>query len=145
MSKKTKWQMNLIITRILWLAVSIVMAIILKRKLVVKSILNSTLDYNIVYTIAWIMLGYYVFAIALVIWNLIAGWEELTIYYRLEGLVQLLLSIPCFYIMFVPRNKVLNYIDTHYKVRSANKKVNWISKKNRKKLKKLARKRRKNK
>lgn len=137
--------MSLIITRILWLAVSVVMAVVLRRKLVIKSILNNTLDYNIVYTIAWIMLGYYIFAVGLVIWNLVVSWEELTIYYKLEGIVQLLLSIPCFYIIFVPHNKVLDYIDTHYKVRSANKKANWISKKKRKKLKKLAKKQRKNK
>ena len=89
----------------------------------IKSVLNNTLDYYIIYILAYIIFDYTVFSDLLLIWNSVVGWKYSSINYKLEAVGQLVMTLPCFYIIVIPNNKVVRFIDTHYKIKLSKKNI----------------------
>lgn len=103
--------------KLVWLVVSLVVVIIVKRPRVLKRLaivgdeVIGKINYCIFLTIAWLVLVTYFFLYLFTVVAFFLSWHSLTLNNVLEVILQTVLIIPTLYTLFVPHNEVVKRVD----------------------------------
>lgn len=103
--------------RLVWLVVSLVVVIvvkrprILKRLAIVSDVAIGKIHYFIFLAIAWLILVTYFILYLFTVVSFFLSWHSLTLNNVLEVILQTVLIIPTLYTLFVPHNEVIMRVD----------------------------------
>ena len=103
--------------RLLWLVVSLVVVIVVKRPRLLKGLalvsdeVIGKINYFIFLTIAWLVLVTYFILYLFTIVTFFLSWHSLTLNNVLEVILQTVLILPTLYTLFVPHNEVIKKVD----------------------------------
>lgn len=113
--------------RLVWLVVSLVVVIVVKRPRLLKRLaivsdeVIGKINYCIFLTIAWLVLVTYFILYLFTVVTFFLSWHSLTLNNVLEMILQTVLIIPTLYTLFVPHNEVIKKVDDFL---SAKKRLN---------------------
>lgn len=103
--------------RLVWLVVSLVVVIVVKRPRLLKRLaivsdeVIGKINYCIFLTIAWLVLVTYFILYLFTVVTFFLSWHSLTLNNVLEMILQTVLIIPTLYTLFVPHNEVIKKVD----------------------------------
>lgn len=103
--------------RMVWLVVSLVVVIvvkrprILKRLAIVSDVAIGKIHYFIFLAIAWLVLVTYFILYLFTVITFFLSWHLLTLNNVMEIILQTVLIIPTLYTLFVPHNEVIKKVD----------------------------------
>lgn len=103
--------------RLVWLVVSLVVVIVVKRPRLLKGLalvsdeVIGKINYFIFLTIAWLVLVTYFILYLFTVVTFFLSWHSLTLNNVLEVILQTVLIIPTLYTLFVSPNEVIKKVD----------------------------------
>lgn len=103
--------------RLVWLVVSIVVVIVVKRPRLLKGLaivsdeVIGKINYFIFLMIAWLVLVTYFFLYLFMVVTFFLSWRSLSLNNVMEMILQTVLIIPTLYTLFVPHNEVVKRVD----------------------------------
>ena len=103
--------------RLVWLVVSLVVVIVVKRPIILKWLaivsdeVIGVINYYIFLTIAWLVLVTYFILYLFTVVTFFLSWHSLTLNNVMEMILQTVFIIPTLYILFVPHNEVIKKVD----------------------------------
>ena len=103
--------------RFVWLVVSLVVVIVVKRPIILKWLaivsdeVIGVINYYIFLTIAWLVLVTYFILYLFTVVTFFLSWHSLTLNDELEMIIQTVLIIPTLYTLLVPHNEVIKKVD----------------------------------
>ena len=103
--------------RLVWLVVSLVVVIVVKRPRLLKGLalvsdeVIGKINYFIFLTIAWLVLVTYFILYLFTVVTFFLSWHSLTLNNVLEVILQTVLIIPTLYTLFVSHNEVIKKVD----------------------------------
>ena len=100
--------------RLVWLVVSLVVVIVVKRPRLLKGlalVVIGKINYFIFLTIAWLVLVTYFILYLFTVVTFFLSWHSLTLNNVLEVILQTVLIIPTLYTLFVSHNEVIKKVD----------------------------------
>lgn len=103
--------------RLVWLVVSLVVVIVVKRPIILKWLaivsdeVIGVINYYIFLTIAWLVLVTYFILYLFTVVTFFLSWHSLTLNNVMEMILQTVFIIPTLYTLFVPHNEVIKKVD----------------------------------
>ena len=103
--------------RLVWLVVSIVVVIVVKRPRLLKGLaivsdeVIGKINYFIFLMIAWLVLDTYFILYLFMVVTFFLSWRSLSLNNVMEIILQTVLIIPTLYTLFVPHNEVVKRVD----------------------------------
>lgn len=103
--------------RLVWLVVSIVVVIVVKRPRLLKGLglvsdeVIGKINYFIFLMIAWLVLVTYFILYLFMVVTFFLSWRSLSLNNVMEIILQTVLIIPTLYTLFVPHNEVVKRVD----------------------------------
>ena len=103
--------------RLVWLVVSLVVVIVVKRSRLLKGLaivsdeVIGKINYFIFLAIAWLILVTYFILYLFMVVTFFLSWHSLLLNNVMEIILQTVLIIPTLYTLFVPHNEVVKRVD----------------------------------
>ena len=103
--------------RLVWLVVSLVVVIVVKRPIILKWLaivsdeVIGVINYYIFLTIAWLVLVTYFILYLFTVVTFFLSWHSLTLNNVMEMILQTVFIIPTLYTLLVPHNEVVKRVD----------------------------------
>ena len=103
--------------RLVWLVVSLVVVIVVKRPIILKWLaivsdeVIGVINYYIFLTIAWLVLVTYFILYLITVVTFFLSWHSLTLNNVMEMILQTVFIIPTLYTLLVPHNEVIKKVD----------------------------------
>lgn len=103
--------------RLVWLVVSLVVVIVVKRPRVLKrlaivsDVAIGIIHYFIFLAISWLILVTYFILYLFMVVTFFLSWRSLSLNNVMEIILQTVLIIPTLYTLFVPHNEVIKKVD----------------------------------
>ena len=103
--------------RLVWLVVSLVVVIVVKRPRVLKrlaivsDVAIGKIHYFIFLAISWLILVTYFILYLFMVVTFFLSWHSLSLNNVMEIILQTVLIIPTLYTLFVPHNEVIKKVD----------------------------------
>lgn len=103
--------------RLVWLVVSLVVVIVVKRPIILKWLaivsdeVIGVINYYIFLTIAWLVLVTYFILYLFTVVTFFLSWHSLTLNNVMEMILQTVFIIPTLYTLLVPHNEVIKKVD----------------------------------
>ena len=103
--------------RLVWLVVSLVVVIVVKRPIILKWLaivsdeVIGVINYFIFLTIAWLVLVTYFILYLFTVVTFFLSWHSLTLNNVMEMILQTVFIIPTLYTLLVPHNEVIKKVD----------------------------------